>query len=661
MAERPRVRIGVDVGGTFTDLVALVGDEIVTAKVPSTPADQSEGVLACINSSKLGRADVTSLAHGTTVATNALLERTGARTALVTTRGYRDIIEIGRQNRPSLYDLGHDRPEPLVPRDLRFTVAERMGPDGELRPLDDDDVARVVDKLREAGVESAAICMLFSYLHPDHERRAGEALRAALKGVPISCSSEVLPEFREFERFATTVANAYLAPALGRYLRSLERKLTDAGLPRPQVMQSSGGVIDAAHAADWAAGCVLSGPAAGVVAAAFVAGSSRVRNVLTFDMGGTSTDVATVIDGEAKTTTEGSIGGVPIKLPMTDVHTVGAGGGSIAWVDDGGALRVGPQSSGADPGPASYDKGGTEATVTDASLVLGYLSDEASLGGEVVLDRDLAEKAIGGLAQQLALDVHEAARGVVRVAEAEIVRALRVITVERGLDPRPFTLVAFGGAGPMHACALAEELGMAGVLVPRTSGVLSALGLAISDARRDYVRPFPASVSDLDTGGLHRRFDDMERAARKELGDNVLFRRRADLRYRGQSFELTIEADDLDVLADRFGDAHDRRYGYRVDSEPVEIVSARLTATVAVDKPTLRETGGGSEGRTESRAANFDGKWMDVGVFARDEMTVGTQITGPAIVELKDSTCVVRPGWRAALDDSGTLTLERPT
>jgi N-methylhydantoinase A len=289
------------------------------------------------------------------------------------------------------------------------------------------------------------------------------------------------------------------------------------------------------------------------------------------------------------------------------------------------------------------------------------LSDGVNLGGEVVLDRELAEKAIGGLARQLALDVHEAARGVVRVAEAEIARAIRVITVERGLDPRPFTLVAFGGAGPMHACALAEELGMAGVLVPRTSGVLSALGLAISDARRDHVRPFPAGVSDLDTEELHRRFDDMERAAIMELGDDVVFRRRADLRYRGQSFELTIEADDLDVLADRFGDAHHRRYGYRVDSEPIEIVSARLTATVAVDKPTLRETGGGSEGRTGSRRANFDGNWMNVGVFARDEMAVGTQITGPAIVELKDSTCVVRPGWRAALDDSGTLTLERPT
>jgi N-methylhydantoinase A len=659
VAERPRIRIGVDVGGTFTDLVALIGDEIVTAKVPSTPVDQSDGVLACVNSSNVEPADVTSFAHGTTVATNALLERTGARTALVTTEGYRDIIEIGRQNRPSLYDLARGRPEPLVPRELRFAVAERMGPDGELHPLDDDDVAVIVGQLRKEGVESVAVCMLFSYLHPDHERRAAEALRAGLKDVHVSPSYEVLPEFREFERFSTTVANAYLAPKLGRYLRSLERKLTAARLPRPQVMQSSGGVIDAARAADWAAGCVISGPAAGVVAAAYVANSSGRQNVITFDMGGTSTDVATVIGGEAETTTEGSIAGVPIKLPMTDVHTVGAGGGSIATVDDGGALRVGPQSSGADPGPASYGKGGTEATVTDADLVLGYLPHGASLGGEVVLDRDLAEKAVGALAQQLALDVVEAAQGVVRVAEAEIVRALRVITVERGLDPRAFTLVAFGGAGPMHACALAEELGMAGVLIPRTSGVFSALGLAISDARRDYVRPFPAGISDLDAVGLDRRFDEMEHVAKNELGDEVAFRRRADLRYRGQSFELTIEADDLDVLADRFSDEHDRRYGFRMDSEPIEIVSVRLTAMVAIDKPALKETGGASTGRTGSRGANFDGRWIDVGVFAREEMAVGTEITGPAMVELKESTCIVRPGWRAALDDTGTLTVER--
>jgi N-methylhydantoinase A len=403
---------------------------------------------------------------------------------------------------------------------------------------------------------------------------------------------------------------------------------------------------------------VRSGPAGGVVAGAYVADLSGHGNVLTFDMGGTSTDVATVVEGEAKTTTEGVIAGVPIKLPMADVHTVGAGGGSIAWIDDGGALRVGPQSAGADPGPASYGRGGTEATVTDADLILGYLAGGTSLGGEVVLERDLAEKAIGGLADELGLDVLEAAQGIVRVAEAEIVRALRVISVERGLDPRDFGLVAFGGAGPMHACALAEQLGMSTVLVPRAGGVLSALGLAISDARRDYVRPFLADVSALDQDELARRFDDMESAAQQELGEEVAFRRRADLRYRGQSFELTIEADDLGALRDRFNDAHDRRYGYRMESEPIEIVSARLTATIPVDKPALKDVAGSGAGSAASRKAHFDEGWADVAVFARDQMGAGAEVTGPAIVDLNESTCVVRPGWRATLVETGTLVLE---
>jgi N-methylhydantoinase A len=651
--------MGVDVGGTFTDLVAVVGDDIVTAKVPSTPADQSDAVLDCIRSSRVDAGDVEAFGHGTTVATNALLERKGARTALVTTDGYRDIIEIGRQNRPSLYDLTQDRPAPLVPRELRFTVAERMGPDGELRPLDDNDVARVVGRLKDADVESVAVCLLFSYLHPQHERHAGSAIRAALEHVHVSCSFEVLPEFREFERFATTIANAYLAPKLGRYLRNLTAKVTGAGLPEPQVMQSSGGVIDASRAADWAAGCVLSGPAGGVVAAAYVAGLNGNRNVVSFDMGGTSTDVATVIDGEVRTTTEGSVAGVPIKLPMADVHTVGAGGGSIAWVDEGGALRAGPHSAGADPGPASYGRGGTDATVTDANVALGYLADGATLGGEVVVRRDLAEKAVGALAEQLGLDVLDAAQGIVRVAEAEIVRALRVITIERGLDPRDFALAAFGGAGPMHACALAEQLGMSTVLVPRASGVLSALGLAISDVRRDYVRPFLAELKDVDDQALQRHFADMEEAARGELGDDVTFRRRADLRYRGQSFELTVDGGSLDALEHRFHGAHEQRYGYRMDSEPVQIVNARLTATVEVDKPALREQSRDRDGRVASRSAYFDGEWDDVTLARREQMGAGMAVVGPAIVELKDSTCVVRPGWSAVLKETGTLILQK--
>src|SRR5215216_2888596 len=483
-------RLGVDVGGTFTDLVALSEEgTLVTAKVPSTPRDQSEGVMNAIESSEVEPDTVAALAHGMTVATNALLERRGARTALVTTEGFRDVLEIARQDRPSLYDLSQDHPPPLVPRELRFTVKERMGPEGEITALDEESLEEAISALREAEVEAVAVCLLFAFLHPEHEQRVGEALREALPDVHVSLSSEVLPEFREYERFSTTAADAYLAPRLAAYLKNLAGKAEESGAPPPLIMQSSGGVARIDDAIEDAAGCVLSGPAGGVVGAAYVGSLGGYEDLLTFDMGGTSTDVAPIIGGEAQTTTETEIAGVPIKLPMVDVHTVSAGGGSIAWADAGGALRVGPHSAGAEPGPAAYGKGGEEPAVTDANLFLGYLRDGATLGGEVVLQRELAEKALKDLGEKLGLDVEDVALGIARVANAEMVRALRVISVERGLDPREFALLAFGGAGGMHACALAEELGMETVLVPRAGGVLSALGLAISDVRRDYVSP----------------------------------------------------------------------------------------------------------------------------------------------------------------------------
>src|SRR4051812_16694743 len=498
---------------------------------------------------------VTAFAHGMTVATNALLERRGARTALVTTEGFRDLIELARQDRPALYDLAERRPEPLVPRELRFTVRERMGPEGEIAPLDEDSLREAIEHLRDAEVDAVAVCLLFAFMHPEHEQRVGQAVREALGDVHVSLSSEVLPEFREYERFSTTVADAYLAPKLAAYLERLAGVAEEAGVPAPLVMQSSGGVLDVRAAAEQAAGCVLSGPAGGVVGAAHVARASGREDVLTFDMGGTSTDVAPVVAGEASTTTESVVAGVPIKLPMVDVHTVSAGGGSIAWADPGGALRVGPQSAGADPGPAAYGKGGEEPTVTDANVLLGYLGDGAELGGEVRLDRSAAEAALGRLGEQLGLDALETALGVIRVANAEMGRALRVISVERGLDPREFALVAFGGAGGMHACALAEELGMRRVLMPRAGGVLSALGLAMSDLRRDYVRPLLCSLDELDR--LDEPFAEMERAAREDLDDPEL-RRLADLRYRRQSFELRVDASDPGELAERFGAAHDR-------------------------------------------------------------------------------------------------------
>jgi N-methylhydantoinase A len=652
-------RLGVDVGGTFTDLVALSEGRLITSKVPSTPRDQSEGVMNAVETSGVETSSVAVLAHGMTVATNALLERRGARTALVTTEGFRDVLEIARQNRPSLYDLSVDRPPPLVPRELRFTVRERMGPEGEIEPLDEESLRGAVEGVRAAEVESVAVCLLFAFMHSEHERRVGEALREALGNLHVSLSSEVLPEFREYERFSTTAADAYLAPRLAAYLKNLAGKTGEAGLPRPRIMQSSGGVVGLDDAIEDAAGCVLSGPAGGVVGAAYVASLGGYRDLLTFDMGGTSTDVAPVIDGEAQTTTETVVAGVPIKLPMVDVHTVSAGGGSVAWADAGGALRVGPRSAGAEPGPAAYDKGGEEPAVTDANLFLGYLADGATLGGEVVMRRELSERALSTLGEKLDLGIEEVAAGIVRVANAEMVRALRVISVERGLDPREFALLAFGGAGGLHACALAEELGIETVLVPRAGGVLSALGLAISDLRRDYVSPYLSNLEEVDGGDLEDRFERLERRAEGDL-DDPEHTRRADLRYRGQSFELTVAAEKPERLREEFHGVHDQRYGYRMDDETVELVNLRLVSTVPVDKPELDEPASGDgEYEPECREANFDGEWQEVAVLDRERMGESSEVEGPAIVEFKEATCVVRPGWRGTVDGVGTLVLER--
>jgi N-methylhydantoinase A len=652
------MRLGVDVGGTFTDLVALGGGDVRTAKVPSTPQDQSEGVMNSVRAAEVEAGSVAAFAHGMTVATNALLERKGAKTAIVTTEGFRDVLEICRQDRPSLYDLTQDRPPSLVPRELRFTVRERMGPDGEITPLDEDSLREAVAALKEAGVEAIAVCLLFAFMHPEHERRIGEVLRKELSDVHVSLSSEVLPEFREYERFSTTTADAYLGPKLAAYLKNLANEVEGAGMPTPLVMQSSGGVTDLEVAARSAAACVLSGPAGGVVGAAYVAEAGGYRDLLTFDMGGTSSDVAAILDGEALTTTEAAIAGVPIKLPMVDVHTVSAGGGSVAWVDAGGALRVGPHSAGAEPGPASYGKGGEEPAVTDANLFLGYLQDGAELGGEVVLDRKLAEKALQRVGDAANMAAQETALGIVQVANTEMVQALRVISVEKGLDPREFALVAFGGAGPLHACSLAEELGMTTVLVPKASGVLSALGLAVSDVRRDYVTPLLATLAGVEQSRLRDAFETMEQTASGHL-DGPEYTRRADLRYAGQSFELTVEADDLDRLASNFHAVHERRYGYRMDKESVELVNLRLIATVPVERPRLDEPEPEGDSETGRREANFDGEWVEVPVLDRNRMGKGSKVEGPAVVEFAESTCVVRPGWRGKIDDVGTLILER--
>jgi len=735
-----RARLGVDVGGTFTDLVAILDGRLVTAKVPSTPRDQSAGVLVALDSAGLDPAAVAVFAHGTTVATNALLERRGGRTALVTTEGFRDILEIGRQNRPSLYDLTRDRPAPLVPRELRFTVRERMGPGGVVVPLDADDLACTVAALGRAAVDAVAVCLLFGFLHPEHERQVGAAVRAALPGVPVSLSSEVLPEFREYERTATVVADAYLAPRVTAYLRRLAERARARGLPEPLIMQSAGGVAEIAAAAARPARLVLSGPAGGVVGASYLAGLSGYRDVLTFDMGGTSTDVAPVVGGAAQTTTESVLAGVPLKLPAVDVQSVSAGGGSVAWVDEGSALRVGPRSAGAEPGPAAYGLGGDEPTVTDADLLVGCLADGATLGGSVTLSAELARRALQRLGDRLGCSAEQAALGVVRVADTEMVRALRLVSVERGLDPREFALVAFGGAGGMHACALAEELGIRTVLAPRTGGVVSALGLAIADIRRDYVAPLLARVDTLDPERLRAAWDTLARQAHADLagstaepgrrpgaglghgpgrepgvepgepglglgrecgvepglgsgggrgepgpgrepggesggpggglgaapasglghGPEPRLERLADLRYQGQSYELTVAGDSPAVLAEAFGAAHARRYGYRDDGEPVEIVNVRLVATVAGEQPDVVEPDPPTaDPRTGTREVLLSDAWQRADVLDRSLMGRGSTVRGPAVVEFAESTCLVRPGWSGVVDHAGTLVLTR--
>jgi len=648
------LRLGVDVGGTFTDVVAVDGEgRVVIEKVPSTPQDQSAGALAGWQALDVPAGRVAMFAHGTTVATNALLERRGGRTAVVTTEGFGDLIEIGRQDRASLYDLTRHRPPPLVPRELRFVVRERMGPGGVVVPLDAASLEVAVEAVAAAEVEAVAVCLLFGFLHAEHERQVGEALRARLPDVPVSLSCEVLPEFREYERMSTTVADAYLRPRLGSYLARLGRRSARAGLPVPLVMQSSGGVADSATAARHPARFVLSGPAGGVIGASHVARRSGHRNLLTFDMGGTSTDVAPVVAGRVQLTTESVVAGVPLRLPMVDVHTVSAGGGSVGWVDEGGALRVGPRSAGAAPGPAAYGFGGQEPTVTDANLVLGALPERVRLGGGLVLRRDLAERALARLGDRLGLDALQAALGVVRVADTEMVRALRVISVERGLDPREFALVAFGGAGGLHACGLAEELGCRTVLVPRAAGALSALGLAISEVRHDYVRP----VLHEGPTGLEAAYAALEATAYAEL-DAPRMERRADLRYAGQSFELTVAGATAGELEGAFHAEHQHRYGHRIDDEPVEIVNLRLVATLPGATPDLLEPepAAAACGRRE---VLLEGGLVEAVVLDRARMGRGSPVEGPAVVAFPEATCLVRPGWAGVVDEVGTLVLER--
>ncbi len=651
--------LGVDVGGTFTDAVLLDDGAIHTAKVPTTPGEESAGamsaVAAVLERAGAGTAEVESFAHGMTVGTNALLEERGARTALIATRGFADLLEIGRQDRPHLYRLCAPKPAPLVEPELRFEAEERVGPEGAIVALAEGEPGRLVELLREHEVESVAICLLFSYLDPTHEREIAAHLRARLPDVHVSASHEVLPRFREYERCSTTAIDAYLSPVLGRYLERLGEATATAGLPAPQVMQSSGGVAPAAEAARAGAWSVLSGPAGGAVGAGLLARISGDGNALGFDMGGTSCDVCTIEDGAVRRTDSRRIEGRPIQLPMVDVHTVGAGGGSIGWRDSGGALRVGPRSAGAEPGPACYGRGGEEPTVTDANLLLGHLAADSRLAGGVELDAGAAEAAVGRLADSLGLDPLDAAAGIVRVANQEMVRALRVVTVERGIDPRGFALLPFGGAGPMHAAAIAAELGIETILCPRASGVLSALGLCASEHRRDTVRTVMLSGAELSAERVAAAARELIAATGRDLAGAVPEVVYA-MRYAGQAFELPVPGavdPDPDELRERFARLHEERYGHRDPEGEVVLVDIRLA--MVVPGPELRPSAaGGDRLSRDSRPVLCGGEWVETPVL-RGEPATSTGAAGPVVFELPEATLVLPPEWRAEVDEAGTI------
>lgn len=657
------MRIGVDTGGTFTDVIALGGDGgLRMVKVPSTPDDPSRAIAEGIR--RLEAEARFEVVHGTTVATNALLERRGAKTALITTQGCRDVLEIARQNRDELYSLNPKPRNPLIPRHLRFEVPERLDWRGEVvTPLDTAALEAVLDSIQAAGVESVAVCFLFSFLNPAHEIEAGRRARA--RGLNVSLSHEIAPEFREYERTSTVCANAYVAPVMERYIRRLERRLAKLGAGRLWIMQSSGGTLGAAEAAANAVKTALSGPAGGLVAAARIARDAGFDRILTFDMGGTSTDVA-LVNGEPETMRTGQVAGLPLLMPMLDIHTVGAGGGSIARLDAGGGLRVGPQSAGAHPGPVAYGRGDL-LTVTDANVLLGRLPSSTLLAGSVPLDIDRVRDRFSRFAAEMSRSPEQAAEGILAVVNAQMARALRHVSTERGRDPRDYTLVSFGGAGGLHACALAEALQMDSILIPRYPGAFSALGLVLADVRREYARSYFAPAEEGSADSISRALAELEAAARKELAADdlpahfITLAPFVEARYVGQSYALRVPYRTLRRAARDFHIAHRSRYGHADPSEPVEIVTVGLTATgraaaVSPLEPTLPS----APGRPVNQAPVHAGSaWTDAPVLLRSTLAVDQRIDGPAIITQEDATAWLAPGWSARADLRANLLLTR--
>jgi len=682
----PMWRVGVDSGGTFTDicLVDEANGEVRVWKVPSTPDDPSSAItLGVVDGLSAVTADSTTavsyFGHGTTVATNTLLQHRGAPTGLITTEGFRDLLEIGRQRRPHLYDLQADKPPVLVPRDRRLEVAERLRHDGRIEtPLDELQVRAAARTLRRMGVQAIAVCFLYCYVDPRHEQRARRIVEEECPDAFVTCSHEVAPEFREYERLSTVVVNAYLGPVMAGYLERLGPRLADAGIRvTPHITQSNGGVMSFEAARAQPVRTVLSGPATGVVGGIEVGLSAGFRRLITFDMGGTSTDVSLIEDARPKLAGEMEVHGYPLKAPALDIHTVGAGGGSIAFVDGGGLLKVGPRSAGAVPGPVCYGLGNDQPTVTDANVVLQTLNPAYLLGGRMAVDRARAEAAIGRLADRIDLDVMATAQGIVSVVTSSMAKAIRVISVQRGHDPRDYTLVAFGGAGPLHAARLARELEIPRVLVPRHPGILCALGLLLGDLKTNYsqTRLLLATADSLPR--MIETFDELERRAdawfdREGVGAGAReILRTVDMRYAGQNYELPVAFPDgplapglLKELCEAFERAHEQLYGYVAHEEPIQAVTFRLEATGVVRRAQIRAHPAAKTDVASAAVGHRDvwlteaGGFVRCAVYDREKLGPGHRIAGPAVIEQMDATTLVLPGQRAVVDAYVNLIVE---
>ncbi|MBW1722990.1 MAG: hydantoinase/oxoprolinase family protein [Deltaproteobacteria bacterium] len=653
--------IGIDTGGTFTDFVYREGSRWGVQKLPSTPLDPSRAVLEGIR--KIAGERKKRIIHGSTVATNAILERKGALTALVTNKGFEDVLEIGRQVRERLYDLDQRRPKPLVPSSLRFGIRGRILHTGEVaEPLDEDELRRLAGELRDEGVEAVAVCLLFSFANPSHENRVGELLGRV--GLQVSLSHEILAEFREFERTSTTVLNAYVVPKIRRYVGRLRASLGETDTL--SIMQSNGGRISADVAMKESVRTILSGPAGGAVGAFELGRMAGYENLITFDMGGTSTDVS-LVDGQLSLTLESRISGLPVRTPMIDIHTVGAGGGSIASLDAGGALKVGPESAGADPGPICYGRG-ERITVTDANLFLGRLIPEHFLGGGMKLNHERLFPYFEKMARRASLSQRELAEGILWVVNSEMEKAVRVISVERGYDPRDFTLFSFGGAGGMHAAFLARLLRIPRVLIPPNPGILSALGMIMADVIKDYSLTIMMTQAEARTTDLEQAFSGLERRGVEDLlnegvlKERLVLERYLDMRYEGQSYEILVPFDGGDPV-DLFHSLHEKTYGYKNTNRPVEFVNIRLRARGIPEKPRFER----SEPKVKKPPAGallgvrkvvFDHKALETNVYDREKLLSGNLIEGPAMVVEYSSTIVIPPFARAAVDGYGNMVIE---